>query len=127
MSSTRGIESGLRPGRLKEVDRLEGGYMSIHRSLAAHILCHGGIVSFSKENGNCHAQGWFRRVMLLALAMAVVLTPNECLAAIWYLNATGPGVPYQIWAFNDDGLPKTLAPTIPLPTGVSFLAWPSAI
>lgn len=65
--------------------------------------------------------------LFIAAAAACLLACSSVSATTWYLNATGPSAPYQIWALDDDGTPKTVAPVIAPPAGALHVAWPSAI
>ena len=65
--------------------------------------------------------------LLYVLLPVVFLFGRSAQAFDWYLNGMGPSAPYQIWAYRDDGFPSSIKPVIPLPSGASALAWPSAI
>lgn len=70
-------------------------------------------------------------VRLLGLAAALVAASlcgsMQAGASQWYLNGKGASNNYQIWAFGDDGFPLSLDPVILPPSGVTHLAWPSAV
>jgi hypothetical protein len=53
--------------------------------------------------------------------------PAPSQAGDWYLNGIGGTSPYQIWAYGDDGLPLQASPVISPGSGISHIAWPSAI
>jgi hypothetical protein len=65
------------------------------------------------------------RTVYAILVVSFLVTGAQ--AKTWYLNGAGPGAPYQLWAFGDDGLPLSTEPIVEAGGDARHVAWPSAI